>query len=439
MGLDLPQNANEVVQRSKTDVQRELAESNPFLENSWLGALVTAAANRIFDFYIQLQEALNLNFPDTATEEFLDRWSSIYGVPRTAATQSSGNIVATGTATTVIPISTGYQSSDGLSYTTTAAATITAQSLSVASIVRIGNVAIVTTTVDHEIASNVAVTISGAVQTEYNGVQIVIVTATNQFEFDVSGTPVTPATGTILAGFTAASVPVQSVDFETTEQTVNQSLDAVLTLGSPIAGVDNAANVDFGALGGGVAQESDTDLRNRLLGRIQNPVAHFSVSDIENQAKLVPGVTRVFVQPVTPASGQVTIYFMRDNDADPIPDSSEVATVKAKIVEIVPACTNTVDVIVNAPTAVVTNFAFTSISPSTLTMQTAIIASLEQFFSESTEVGVDVDEDKYRCAIISTIDTETGDQLQTFTLSSPSGDISVGTGQIATLGTVSFS
>ena len=55
MALDLPENSNEVVQRSKTDVQRELAESNPFLENSWLGALVTAAANRIFNFYIQFQ------------------------------------------------------------------------------------------------------------------------------------------------------------------------------------------------------------------------------------------------------------------------------------------------------------------------------------------------------------------------------------------------
>lgn len=438
MGLDLPQNADEVVQRSKTDVQRDLAESNPFLENSWLGALVTAAANRIFDFYIQLQEAINLNFPDTTTGEFLDRWASIYGVSRTAATQSSGNIVATGTATTIIPISTGYQSSDGLSYTTTAAATITDQSLSVTSIIRSGTIATVTTAVDHEIASNVAVTISGADQTEYNGVQEITVIAANQFIFTVSGSPVTPATGIILADFTAASVPVQSVDFETTEQTVNQSLDAVLTLGSPIAGVDNDASVDFGTLGGGVAQESDTDLRNRLLSRIQNPIAHFSVSDIENQAKLIAGVTRVFVQPITPAVGQVTIYFMRDNDADPIPDASEVATVKDKILEIKPANTADGDVIVNAPVAVSTAFTFTSITPNTATMENAITASLQQFFDEVPEVGVNVDEDKYRSAIISTIDTDTGEQLQTFTLSTPSGDITINVGEIATLGAVTF-
>lgn len=439
MSLDLPNNADEVVQRSKTDVQRDLPGSDPFLDNSWLGALVTACANRIFDLYIQLQQAINLNFPDTTTGEFLDRWASIYGVPRTAATQSSGNIVATGMETTPIPISTSYQSSNGLSYTTTAAATITAQSLSVNSIIRSGSIATVTTAVDHNIASNVTVTISGADQSEYNGVQEITVTGADEFQFIVSGTPVTPATGTILAAFTAASVPVQSVDFETTDKTVNQPLDAVLTLGSPIVGVDNAASVDFGTLGGGVAQESDTDLRNRLLSRIQNPVAHFSVADIENQARLIAGVTRVFVQPITPAIGQVTIYFMRDNDADPIPDASEVTTVKDKILEINPANTAEVDVIVNAPTPVSTAFTFTAISPDTTTMQAAITASLEQFFDESTVVGENVDEDKYRSAIISTIDTETGDQLSTFTLSTPSGDISINVGEIATLGVVTFS
>lgn len=438
MGLDLPKNADEVVQRSKTDVQRDLAESNPFLENSWLGALVTAGANRVFDFYIQLQEAIKLNFPDTTTGAFLLRWASIYGVPQMAATQSSGNIVATGTNSLVIPIATTYQSSDGLSYTTTAAATITAQSLSVLSIVRTGSVAIVTTNVDHEIASNVAVTISGANEAGYDGVQEITVTAANQFEYTISGTPVTPATGFIFADFTAASVPVKSVDFETADKTVNQSLDAVLTLSTPIAGINNAASVDFGTLGGGVAQETDTDLRNRLLSRIQNPVAHFSVSDIENQIKLIAGVTRVFVQPITPAVGQVTIYFMRDNDADAIPDASEVITVKNKVLEIKPANTADGDVIVNAPVAKPITFNFTSITPDTVTMQNAITASLEQFFDEVPEVGVSVDADKYRSAIISTIDTDTGEQLQTFTIDTPTGDIPVSTGEIATLEMVSF-
>ena len=435
MPLNLPTTANEVVQRSKTDVQRELAESNPFLKNSWLGALVTSLANRIFDFYIQLKEAILLSFPDTTSGTFLDRWASIYGTPRLAATQSSGNIAATGTATTIIPISTNYQSSDGIAYSTTAAATITAQSLSITSLVRVGSLVTATTSVDHNLASNVPVVISGAVETEYNGDQEITVTGLDTFEYTIATTPSTPATGTVLAGFTATNVPIQSTDFGAD---TNQSLDAILTLQSPIAGVDNDAQVNFGELDGGVDQENDDDLRVRLLSRIQNPVAHFSEADIDAQAKEIAGVTRVFVQSITPAKGQVTVYFMRDDETPAIPDASEVAAVKTQLDLILPANTSTSDLIVAAPTAVPTAFTFSALSPNTSTMQTAITASLNQFFDEETEVGVNIDQDKYRAAIINTIDTETGDTVSTFTLSTPSGDITIASGEIGTLGTITY-
>lgn len=435
MALNLPETADDVVQRTKVDVQRELLGSNPFLKNHWLGGIITGIANRIFDFYLQLDEVIKLSFPDTTSGSFLARWSSIFGTPKTAATQATGNIVATGTATTVIASLTKYQSSDGLVYTSTALATITLQSLAVASITRVGSLATVTTTLDHGIASNVPVTISGATETEYNGTFAVIVTGLNTFTFTVTGSPTTPATGTILAGFTSTSVPVQSDDLT---DDVNQDLDAVLTLQTPIAGVDSNASVDFSELGGGTDEETDADNKLRLLDRIQNPVAHYNVADIINQAKLIAGVTRVFVDEITPAIGQTTIYFMRDNDADPIPSPSEVTTVKNKILEIKPANTSDVDVIVAAPIAVASAFTFTNITPDTTSMRTSITASLSQFFDEETEVGVNVDEDKYRAAIANTIDTETGDEVLSFTLSVPSGDIVVTSGSIATLGTVTY-
>ncbi len=435
MSLDLPETADEVVQRAKVDVQRELTGSNPFLPQHWLGAIITGIANRIFDFFVQLDNAVDLSFPDTTSGEHLAQWSSIFGTPKTPATQATGNVVATGTATTVIASATNYQSSDGLVYTTTAVATITAQSLSVTSITRVGTLATVTTAVDHNIASNVVVTISGAVETQYNGAKTITVTGLNTFTFTVTGSPSTPATGTILAGFTAASVPVQSVDLG---DDTNQDLDAVLTLSSPIAGVDNNASVDFAEIGGGVDEETDADNKIRLLDRIQNPVAHFNVSDIENQAKLIAGVTRVFVEEVTPAIGQVTIFFMRDNDVDPIPSASEVTTVKNKILEIKPANTADVDVIVSAPVAVPTAFTFTNITPDTSTMRTAVTDSLGQFFDEETTVGVNVDQDKYRAAISNTVDIQTGDEITSFVLSTPTGDVTIAAGEIGTLGTVTF-
>lgn len=436
MAIQLPNSATEVEQRAKTDVQREVPASNPFLKNSWLGAIITAFANRIYDYYLQLKEAFKQSLPDTATEEILERWAAIWGRTRLAATAANGNAVATGTATSNIPAGTLFTTSDGLIYESTVLVTIATTVLNVLSITRSGTTATVTTDGDHGLASNVPVTIAGAVETDYNGTDLEIqVTGADTFTYQVTGSPSTPATGTITATHTSIPVPVVSQDFG---EQVNQTLDAELSLQSPIVGVDDTLNVDFGELAGGTDQESDADLRARLLDRIQNPVAHFNVAAITSKAKEIAGVTRVFVQEITPAVGQVTIYFMRDNDANPIPTAPEVTAVKDKILEIKPANTATSDVIVSAPTPVTVNFTFTALTPNTPTMQSAIDANLAQFFAEQTTVGVNVDEDKYRAAIANTIDTDTGDTVQTFTISAPSGDIAIASGEIGVLGSVTY-
>jgi len=516
MSIEIPETAAEVETRAKTDVQRELTESNPFLKNSWLLALVTSFSNRIFDFYLQLLAAIKQNFPDTATGVFLERWADIWGIQRLAATKSVGNVVATGTLSATVPLGTVVTTSTG-NYTSTSSATISSQIISVSSIVRSGQTATLTTASGHGLASNVLVTISGADQAEYNIINSKItVTSLNTFEYQVVGSPVTPATGTILSTFISASVPVQSVNFG-----ANANLDAgeKLTLQSPIVNVDDTLTVDFGAIGGGTDQETDLSLRARLLERIQNPVAHFNESDIITKAKEVAGVTRVFVQsagftigtaaitsitrlgnvatvtlteaadfqsgqtvtiagadqtdynvidipilvesttifhfivantPVTPATGtitstvtvsigQVRVFFMRDNDISPIPSGSEVATVKLKIEEILPANTDEDnDLFVLAPLPVITDFTFISLVPNTATMKAAVENNLKAFYAENTTVGVNIDQDAYRSAIFNTVDTETGDVVQSFDLTTPTADIAIASNEIGILGNVVF-
>jgi uncharacterized phage protein gp47/JayE len=433
--INIPESAEKVEARSKSDVQRELSQSNPFLKNSWLGAIVTSTANRIFDFYLQLTFAIRQNFPDTSTDDFLVRWAAIWGRQRLAASQATGRIASTGTPGGTIPIGTVLTYS-GQSYTTTSASILSPQSIDVASIERSGQTATVTTVADHNLANNVPVTITGADQSEYNVVDAQItVTGLNQFEYQVAGSPITPGTGTILASFTSSSVPIVSDEFGS-----GTNLDAgtQLRLQSPIVDVDDILTVDFGEIGGGSDEESDASLRNRLLDRIQNPVAHFNVSDISGKAKEVPGVTRVFVQEVTPVVGQVTIYFMRDNDDDPIPSASEVTKVKNEILKIKPANTSDSDVFVLSPSADLVDFTFSSITPDTSTMRAAIAENLQQYFAENTSVGVDIDQDAYRSAIFNTVDTVTGDVMKTFTLSAPLGDIAILPGKIGVLGTVGY-
>jgi uncharacterized phage protein gp47/JayE len=433
--LDIPETASEVDARSKADVQRELATSNPFFKNAWLGAIVTAAANRIFDFYLQLNAAIRESFPDTALGTFLTRWAAIWGKTLIPASKSSGNVVATGTATSVVPSGTTVTVTGVGDFISTAAATISAQVLNVVDLTRVGQTATAKFASAHNLANGVSVTHAAAANSEYNGTFTITVTADDEYQFTVIGTPPNEIGTSATSSFTTASVPIESVDFGAA---VNLDAGTQLSLQSPIIGVDDTLTVDFGEIGGGTDQETETALRDRLLDRIQNPVAHFNVSDITEKAKEIAGVTRVFVQEITPAVGQVTIYFMRDNDLNPIPATSEVTRVKDALLTIKPANTADADVIVLAPTGVPVDFTFTALTPNTSTMQTAISANLRQFFDERTSVGVNVDEDAYRSAIFNTVDTVTGDIVSTFTLSVPSGDVVIASGEIGILGSVVY-
>jgi len=435
MALDLPDSATEVVNRAKTDVQRAVPGSNPFLRNSWLSALITGYANRVYDFYLQLKEAIKQTIPDTSTGRYLVRWANIWGITRLSATGATGTVVFTGTAGNTVPAGTIITDTTGVEYTTDTDVTVSANVLAVTSITRSGTTATVTTASPHYLASAVPVTIAGAVETAYNGGKEIQITGDNTFTYQVAGSPSTPATGTITASFTTGSVAVTASTFG---DATNQDADAKLSLQSPIAGIDNDAYVTYGALGGGADEETDTGLRLRFLDRLQNPVAQFNTAAITAQAKTVLGVTRVFVEEITPSVGQVTVYFMRDNDTPAIPDASEVTAVNDVLLEILPANTDPSDLIVAAPTAVPVAFTFTALSPDTVTMRAAITNNLTQFFDEETMVGENVDQDAYRSAIYNTVDTETGARVATFTLSTPTGDVTVASGEIGTLGAVTF-
>lgn len=67
----------------------------------------------------------------------------------------------------------------------------------IASITRSGSVATVTTASAHGRTTGDVVTIAGADQTEYNITATITVTGTTTFTFTVSGSPASPATGTL--------------------------------------------------------------------------------------------------------------------------------------------------------------------------------------------------------------------------------------------------
>lgn len=81
--------------------------------------------------------------------------------------------------------------------------TSTPVTVQVASITRVGAVATVTTQSAHGFTTGDFVTHAGATQPEYNGEFQVTVTGPTTYTVAVSGTPATPATGTITTVFTS--------------------------------------------------------------------------------------------------------------------------------------------------------------------------------------------------------------------------------------------
>lgn len=438
MAIIYPDNRKQVSDRIATDVQNELPDLNPFLRESIIRALTIAIAGRLYDIYTQIDQAQNELSPITATLlDFIRRFGLLKGIDVNAAAAATGNITAAGTATTLIPENTIFQTTDGTQYEViNQDYEITTQIVIVASITRSGSTATATFSTAHQYAPGTQITIAGADQAEYNGTYTVLSVPTEtSLTYQISGTPATPATGTITSTATLANVVIRSIE---TGLDKNLAAGAKASLASPIAGVDNDAYVQYGKISGGTDVETTEEYRARTKEAYAYPISNFSAYQIISVAKTTPGVTRVWVFEATPAPGDCQTYFVRDNDDYIIPDSTEIAQVREEILKIKSAPTREQDVYVLAPTPVSVDFVFTSLSPDSDALRTAIRNNLIQFFEESTDVGANVTSDAYRSAIYQTINPKTGEFVGSFSLSNPAGDVSIAAGELAVLGNITW-
>jgi uncharacterized phage protein gp47/JayE len=442
-----PDSPQDILDRQRTDVQNALPQSDPFLRASFILAILIGNAGRFWDIYKTIENLQSQLFPWSAEDDFLRRWGLWKAIDKKAASAASGFISAEGAATTFIPENTIYQTTGSNEYRVIDQDyEITKQKINVASITRVGSVATVTVVADgHFYADNMTVTISGATQTEYNISAIISVTGLNTFEYEVSGSPATPATGTIKSTATFASIKVASYDsindVAATGIDKNIAEGGKLTLQSPIAGVNNNAYVQYSAISGGSDEETDSEYSDRVSNAYSQPVAHFNVAEIDSVVLSIPGVTRSFTFEVTPEAGAVTNYFMRDDDGgSPIPDANETKQVKDALLAIKPGFLFSSDVHVNDPELKEKqiDFVFTALDPNTLTMKEAIEGNLVTFFKEVPEPGAEIEEDIYRAAITQTVDPATGTFVKSFALTSPVGKITPASDEIATLGTITW-
>ena len=449
MPLEYP-SFEDFVAQIRAEFRVQLPDVDPTIFGSWSRAFGDGTAVNAQSLSFLIRDLEQQLFPQNATGDFLDLWGGYENLTRNPETPATGPVTVTGTAGTVIPVLTAFTGSNGIAYQSQAVATITAVNQSIDSLTRSGSIVTATLLSEHALADGVEVVISGATEPEYNGTYTVAVTSTLEFQYTITGTPSTPATGSPVYDVDLASVSVESIE---TGDTTNLESGAQLSFDTPIAGADTPGIVQFDGLTGGEPEETDEQYRARILLSRSIIEGVFTPDQIKLAALSIPGNTRAFVKKPTlsvcaggsgsatdPVPGQCSVFILRDNDPSIIPSQTILDQTKDAIIEdgAMPAHMSEVDLFVEAPTLVETDFDFTALSPDTPTMRSAVAATLQAFFDDTVDFEETVTEASYLGAIASTQDLQTGDFIVSFTLSTPSGDISVSDGEIATLGTVSF-
>lgn len=176
----------------------------------------------------------------------------------------------------------------------------------------------------------------------------------------------------------SGGVATGAITSTTTGAATRLVVGAVLTLQSPVAGVNATAPV------AAVTQDGDDTerleaLRIRLLEYLAEPAHGGTVADYIAWAKEISGVTRVWVEPLGLGPGTVLVYFARDNDtggtAPAIPDAGERAAVQAKLDAEAPAhATVTVGTLVDRAINIDLH-----LTPFSTELATAAVAQIEDY------------------------------------------------------------
>lgn len=234
----------------------------------------------------------------------------------------------------------------------------------------------------------------------------------------------TDAEATIAAG--TATVAITAV---VAGAAGNAIAGTMLTLASPLDGINSSVTVPVDGLTQGADVETDDELRVRVLARPKEAPHGGAQFDYVNWALEVSGVTRAWCYPLEQGDGTVTVRFVRDNDAGIIPDAAEVAAVQAYIEARYPV---TGHVFVVAPIAAPIDFVFSAVDPATLAVKDAIAAELADLINRESEPGGPILITHLRAAI----SIAAGEN--NYVLTSPAADVVHAAGYMATMGNITW-
>lgn len=214
----------------------------------------------------------------------------------------------------------------------------------------------------------------------------------------------------------------------------NTVATTALALSTPIAGITGAV-VAAGGLVGGEDRETDEELRTRLRDTVSARPQGGSVADYKAWALEVGGVTRVWVFPAFQGLGTVGVTFAVDDDpAGPAPSAPQVAAVQARLTDTTRRDSAPVGATVTAFAAVVfpVNFTIELLGADTQAIRDAVAGNLADLILREGAPGGTL----LLSHVAEAISTAPGEVDHVLTV--PAGDLTFTTGQLPTLGTITW-
>ncbi|EPN86143.1 baseplate J-like protein, partial [Pseudomonas syringae pv. actinidiae ICMP 19101] len=163
----------------------------------------------------------------------------------------------------------------------------------------------------------------------------------------------------------------------------NADAGLVMTAVQPVEGIDSTFTVIADGLTGGIPQESIELLRARVV-RSYRVIPHGgNQDDYVTWALELPGVTRAWCVRRYMGPGTVAVFFMRDDEVNPIPDAGQLAEMAAYIEPLRPV---TADVYVLAPVQKPVVYTI-RLTPDTSAVRAAVEAQLLDLHNREAGLG----------------------------------------------------
>ncbi len=422
----------------------QLPGIDPTIDASIIKSSIVSNAAGMVSVEQGIQDAVNQSFPQTADGEFLVLHGNINKVDRFPAQESVGQGAAPGVLGTEVPADEPITYA-GNSFINTIESIVQEYAGALALSFSSGLVTAVTD-IAHTLSTGLEVTISDAVQSDYNGTFTIVVLSEDTFTYELVAGVLNVDTGNYSSEY--ALLQIESI-----QPGLNKNAASGAIMDIDVTDLTGFVYVGNDGLIGGRDIEDFEVYRVRVLdsnsltpGIATEPMIIFS-------AKSITGNTRVFVIKPSgttsgtpgdpgylPEVGETVVYIVRDDDSNIIPSTAILNTTKEQLIADGMWPSNVPDehLYLTAPELKTQDFNFTSITPNTVTMQNAINNQLPAFFEDNTTVEGATIELKTIEKFLDQIQDEAGQLLTDYTFDIPPGDIVQLPGELYTRGDVTF-